>query len=192
MAACMGVAGGWAFLRGLMSCSHLKCLPVLIFSTAHVIVSRNATYWHCMQDKQYPRDCFIRCRLRVELKKTDGSLNNLQIPNRECRVGNTRQHHGLCWEYAILYTDGYRPGPDPAVPFSRTNAARQNSRARAEAPKKPPAASGSAASSGGGGGSSSSGCKLGCSSRGERCKWLSSNQGEQQEEKGQMSSSMCL
>lgn len=36
-----------------------------------------------MQDKHYPRDWFIRCRLRVTLKKEDGSLVNPEIPNSE-------------------------------------------------------------------------------------------------------------
>ncbi|GAX83355.1 hypothetical protein CEUSTIGMA_g10780.t1 [Chlamydomonas eustigma] len=37
---------------------------------------------HIIEDKHYPRDWFIRCRLRVELKRPDGSFYNPEITNR--------------------------------------------------------------------------------------------------------------
>lgn len=35
-----------------------------------------------MEDKQYPRDVFIRCRLRVALKNAQGRVYNSEIPDR--------------------------------------------------------------------------------------------------------------
>ncbi len=36
-----------------------------------------------LQEKHYPRDWFIRCRLRVEIKRADGAFHNPEITNRE-------------------------------------------------------------------------------------------------------------
>ena len=35
-----------------------------------------------LEDKQYPRDVFIRCRLRVALKNAQGRVYNSEIPDR--------------------------------------------------------------------------------------------------------------
>jgi hypothetical protein len=35
-----------------------------------------------IEDKQYPRDVFIRCRLRVALKNAQGRVYNSEIPDR--------------------------------------------------------------------------------------------------------------
>lgn len=36
-----------------------------------------------LQDKHYSRDWFIRGRLRVELKNSEGVLHNPEVPNRK-------------------------------------------------------------------------------------------------------------
>ena len=47
-----------------------------MFISCHTIV--------CQQNKAYPRQWWVRGRVRVQLLNEDGSLVNPFIPNREC------------------------------------------------------------------------------------------------------------